>query len=199
LRLGILGGTFDPVHRGHLALAAAAHEELGLDAVVFVPAGEPWRKVDRVVSSGDDRLAMLQRAVQGEPSFEVSTLELERPGPSYTADTLEALRDERPAGEYFFVLGEDALGDLPNWRRPGRILELAKLAVARRADTPPQELEGAEQRLPGLMERVVRLEMPLMAISSSEIRDRVRRGLPVGDMVLAAVEGYIREWGLYRF
>lgn len=194
MRVGVLGGTFDPVHRGHLALARAALGELGLDEVLFVPAGQPWRKEGRIVASAAHRLAMLRLALEGKPAFRVETLELERPGPSYTADTLEALRDVRPDEELFFIAGEDALADLPNWVRPERILELATLAVARRADVP----QVAGEILSGLRERVVWLKMPLLPVSATGIRDRVRRGLPVDDLVPPAVEAYIHEHGLYR-
>jgi len=197
MRLGILGGTFDPVHRGHLALAGAARDELDLDRVLFMPAGQPWRKADRHISSADHRLAMLQLALEGEETFEVATLELEREGPSYAADTLEALRGDRPNDELFFVLGEDALLDLPNWVRPGRILELAVLAVARRAGVERKAVEEAVRRLPGLLDRAVWLKMPLVDVSGTEIRDRVRRGLPIGDLMPRVVEAYIRTHGLY--
>jgi len=198
LRLGILGGTFDPVHRGHLALAHAACDQLSLGEVMFLPAGQPWRKAERMIASNEHRLAMLRRALEGEAAFPISTLELERPGPSYTAETLEALRDDRPEDELFFLLGEDALMDLPNWERPQRILELARLAVARRADISPEALEEAERRLPGLGERVIWLMMSTVAVSATEIRERVRAGQPIGDLAPAAVEEYIRKQGLYR-
>ena len=197
MRLGLLGGTFDPVHRGHLALARAARDELGLDEVLFLPAGQPWRKAGQMIASNEHRLAMLRRALEGEAAFQVSRLELERPGPSYTADTLEALRDDRPEDELFFLLGEDALMDLPNWERPRRIPELARLAVARRADSSPEALEEAERRLPGLGERVVWLKMSVVAVSATEIRERVREGQPIGGLVPATVEEYIRKQGLY--
>ena len=198
MRLGLLGGTFDPVHRGHLTLAWAGRDELGLDEVLFLPAGQPWRKAGRMIASNEHRLAMLRRALEGEAAFPVSTLELERPGPSYTVDTLEALRDDRPEDELFFLLGEDALMDLPNWARPQRIMELAMLAVARRADTSPKALEETERRLPGLGERVIWLKMSAVAVSATEIRERVRGGQPVGDLVPATVEEYIQKQRLYR-
>ncbi len=198
LKLGVLGGTFDPVHRGHLTLARAARDELGLAEVLFVPAGRPWRKAGRRIGREEHRLEMLRLALAGEPAFRVATLELERAGPSYTADTLETLWAERPGEELVLILGEDALADLPNWVRPRRILELATLAAARRAELPPQALAEAGRRLPGLLEGVVWLKMPLVAVSATEIRERVRRGLAIGDMVPREVEAYIREHGLYR-
>ena len=197
MRLGILGGTFDPVHRGHLALARAAGDEVGLEKVMFVPAGQPWRKAGRMIASLEDRLAMLQLVLEGEEAFEIGTLEIGPAGPSYTVDTLEALRVDQPDDELFFILGQDALGDLPNWHRPERILELAKLAVARRADVSREALEGAGRRLPGLLERVVWLEMPLVEVSATEIRERARRGQPLVGMVPAAVADYIQQHRLY--
>lgn len=198
MRLGVLGGTFDPVHRGHLALAAAARDELSLDEVLFVPAGRPWRKAEREISPHTNRLAMLRLALEGEDAFAVSTVELEREGPSYTADTLEALHDERPHAELFFIVGADALVDLPNWVRPERILELARLAVARRDDVPDEAVREAERRLPALSSRLVWLSMPVARVSATEIRERVRHGQAVEELVPAAVERYIRERGLYR-
>jgi nicotinate-nucleotide adenylyltransferase len=197
MRLGILGGTFDPVHRGHLALAGAARDELDLDRVLFVPAGQPWRKADRRITSAEYRLAMLRLVLEEDETFEIATLELEREGPSYAADTLEALRRARPNDELFFVLGEDALLDLPNWARPGRILELAVLAVARRAGEERKAVEEAMRRLPGLLDRAVWLKMSLVDVSGTEIRDRVRRGLPIGDLMPRVVEAYILEHRLY--
>ncbi len=198
VRLGVLGGTFDPVHRGHLALAGAARDELGLEQVLFVPAGQPWRKTGQEIGANEDRLAMLRLALEGDPSFQIATLELERSGASYTADTLEALAAPRRGDERYFIVGQDALADLPNWVRPERILELARLAVARRPEVSAEALEEAQRRVPALRERVFRLKMPAVEVSATEIRERVRRGQPIRGMVPAAVEGYIREHRLYR-
>lgn len=198
MRLGVLGGTFDPVHRGHLALAGAARDELGLEQVLFVPAGQPWRKTGQEIGANGDRLAMLRLALEGDPSFEIATLELERSGPSYTADTLEALAAQRRGDELYFIVGQDALADLPNWVRPERILELARLAVARRPTVSAEALEEAQRRVPGLRERVVWLKMPPVEVSATEIRERVGRGQPIRGMVAPAVERYIQQHGLYR-
>ncbi len=198
VRLGVLGGTFDPVHRGHLALAGAARDELGLEQVLFVPAGQPWRKTGQEIGANEDRLAMLRLALEGDPSFQIATLELERSGASYTADTLEALAAPRRGDEMYFIVGQDALADLPNWVRPERILELARLAVARRPEVSAEALEEAQRRVPALRERVFRLKMSAVEVSATEIRERVRRGQPIRGMVPAAVEGYIREHRLYR-
>ena len=195
MRLGVLGGTFDPVHVGHLVLAEEAREQLGLERVLFVPAGQPWRKAGRRISKGEDRLAMLRLATEDNPAFEVSDLEVARPGPSYTGETLASIRAERKDVEIYFIMGEDALADLPNWRDPDRIVELAMLAVARRPSDSPEDRDLELMAIaPG---REVWLSMPRIDISSSEIRERVRKGLSVRYRVPDAVEVYIHEHKLY--
>jgi len=195
-KVGVLGGTFDPVHIGHLLLAESAREELGLERVVFMPAGRPWRKASREVSPAEHRLAMLRLAVAGNDAFEVSTIEVEREGPTYTVETLEELRRKDPGAALFFIVGEDALADLPNWREPQRILELATVAVAGRTAEGPN-LRQAEAMMPGLVARAVWLRMPIIEISATGIRERVRLGLSIRYRVPAAVEAYIREHRLY--
>lgn len=196
MRLGVLGGTFDPLHLGHLILAEYSREQLALERVLFVPAGQPWRKADRTVSAAGHRLQMARLGTADNPALEVSGVEIERPGPSYTADTLEWLLTTGPGASLTLILGQDALLDLPHWVRPRRILELATLAVARRGGS--NNSEEALRALPGLEERLVWLEMPRIDISASEIRARVRRGLSIRYLVPGAVEAYIREHGLYR-
>ncbi len=196
MRLGVLGGTFDPVQLGHLILGEVAREELALDRVVFVPTGQPWRKSGREITAGADRLQMLRLATEGNHAFEVSSLEVDRPGPSYTEVTLEALQDERPGAELFFILGRDALIDLPHWHDPQRIAELATLAVAERDDTA---LGGdGEADLSGLHVRLCRLHMARVGITATAIRDNVREGRSIRYLVPDAVAAYIEERGLYR-
>lgn len=195
MRLGVLGGTFDPVHVGHLILAETAREQLALGRVVFVPAGVPWRKAVVSITEPEHRLAMLRLAIAGNPAFAVSDVEVTRVGPSYTAETLKALAKEHTGAELFFLLGEDALADLPNWYQPRRILQLATLAVARRPGGPA---EAGDEAPRGLSAGLVRLEMPRIDISASALRARVRDGLSVRYLVPEAVEAYIREHGLYR-
>ncbi|MGH7622738.1 MAG: nicotinate-nucleotide adenylyltransferase, partial [Gemmatimonadaceae bacterium] len=132
VRVGVLGGTFDPVHNGHLILAEQARVELALDLVLFIPAGEPWRKSQRAITPGSERLAMLRLAIEGNDGFGISDIELRRPGPTYTADTLETLAAERLDDEFWFIIGSDALADMPNWHEPERIVRHATLAVAPR-------------------------------------------------------------------
>ncbi len=195
MRLGVLGGTFDPVHIGHLLLGESAREQLSLDKVLFVPAGEPWRKQGRQISVAEDRLAMLRLAVGGNQAFEVSTIEVDREGPSYTIDTLEALRSERPNDELFFIVGADALDDMPTWREPERIFELATVVVAGRpVDSDSERPVGPGIRADGISA----IDMPSIALSSSEVRQRLAQGRTIRYMVPEAVEQYIREHRLYR-
>ncbi len=186
MRLGILGGSFDPIHIGHLALGEAALDQLALDKVLFMPAGDQWRKAGRDVAPSGDRLAMARLAVGRNPKFKVSAMEIEREGPTYTIDTLEALGSESPGVEIFFIVGADALADMPNWREPERIFEMATVCVAARA---------GEAVTDG---RVTRIEMPEVDVSSSGVRERVKKGRSVGDLVPTVVERYIDEQKLYR-
>jgi nicotinate-nucleotide adenylyltransferase len=200
VRVGVLGGTFDPPHLGHLILAQEALQALGLSQVLFVPAGEPWRKAGRELSPRDHRLAMVRLAVGDNPHLAASTAEVDRPGPSYTAETLAELHQQFGSEpELFFIMGADSLADFPHWHQPLRILELARLAVAERA---PLEDEGFQEGIPeemaeALRERVVWLPMPLVAISASAVRERVRQGLSIRYWVPQAVEEYIRGHRLY--
>jgi nicotinate-nucleotide adenylyltransferase len=196
MRLGVLGGTFDPVHVAHLALGEVARQELALGRVIFVPTGQPWRKSGRDIAAGADRLQMLRLATAGNPAFEVSSLEIDRPGPSYSEVTLEALQGEHPGAELFFILGRDALIDFPHWHDPQRIAELATLAVAERDD---MALGGeGDAGLPGLHVRLCRLQMPRVDINATAIRENVRDGRSIRYLVPDAVAAYIEERGLYR-
>jgi nicotinate-nucleotide adenylyltransferase len=200
MRVGVLGGTFDPPHLGHLILAQEAHQALELTQVLFVPAGEPWRKAGRELSARQQRLAMVERAVSSNSAFAVSTAEVDRPGPSYTAETMAQLRQQFGAEtELFFIMGADSLADFPHWHQPLRILELARLAVAERSPLGNEALDEAlpEELAEALRERVVWLSMPLIAISASAVRERVRQGLPIRYWVPEAVEEYIGRHGLY--
>jgi len=190
-RIGVYGGTFDPPHIGHLILAEAALEQLKLDKVMFVPAGDPWRKADRKVTPAAHRLEMTRLAVQGNAGFEVEDFEVVREGPSYTVETLEILHDHLgKAADLYLILGEDALADVPHWRQPERLVELSTLAVAdRRGVTMPQ--------LPFDRARVVPFEMPAIDISSTELRERAAKGLSLRYQVPDAVLRYIEANGLY--
>ncbi len=197
ISIGIMGGTFDPVHNGHLALAEAGRRELGLERVVWVPAGDPWRKADRLVALAAHRVAMVRLAIEGNRAFLLSTVEVDRPGPSYTVDTLEELGRQDPDVTLFLLLGEDALHDLPNWKEPSRLLQLAKLAVAPRGEerAPPDELE---RLLAGAGSELVRLSMARVDIDATDLRRRAAAGESLRPFVPDAVAAYVREHGLYR-
>lgn len=198
MRLGVLGGTFDPPHVGHLILAEEGRTRLQLEKVLFVPAGDPWRKAGQEVTPAEHRLAMVRLLLASDPYFEVSTLEVERQGPSYTVDTLESLHQQYgPELELYFILGEDALHDLPNWREPARIISLAWLAVAPRPVERGTATPDLEDAVPGRSERIVPLPMPTVDISSTSLRERARAGLSLRYLVPLAVEEYIRRHGLY--
>ena len=197
LRIGMLGGTFDPPHNAHLALAEAARATLNLDRVVFVPAGDPWRKRDREVTPATARLEMVRVAVEGLPWAEVSAIEVDRVGASYTADTLAAL--VQPDEQWWFILGADALADLPYWRDPERIASLARLAVARRPDTEGPLLSGEVRRaIPGIEGRIDFVVMPQIDISATEIRRRVAAGESTDELLPHVVREVIDRLGLYR-
>lgn len=183
-RIGVFGGTFDPVHVGHLAIALAALETLPLDRVVFVPARRSPLKSREPVAGPEQRLEMLRLATRGEPRFEVSRIELDREGPSYTADTLEALSGE---GRLFLILGADAGAELDRWKDPERVRALATLVVARRPG-------AAVAAPPGAMT----LEVPLMDISARELRARAARARSLRYLVPDPVCRYIEEHALYR-
>jgi len=195
VRVGIVGGTFDPVHVAHLRLAEEARESFGLDEVLFIPAGDPWRKSHRSISAAKHRLAMLELAVADNDDFGISDIELRRSGPTYTADTLAALAGERLDDEFYFIVGVDALTDLPNWHEPERIVAHAILAVAPRE---LQELNVATLNVPGLAARIEPFPMLRMDISSTDIRARVAAGRSIRYLVPAAVERYIAEHRLYQ-
>jgi nicotinate-nucleotide adenylyltransferase len=191
MRLGVLGGTFDPIHMAHLLLAEQAREQLHLDRVLFIPAGDPWRKAHREVAPAQDRLEMTRLAVAGEAGFEVDDCEVTRDGPTYTADTLRDLRGRcGQDGELFLLLGEDALADLPFWHDPEGIAEQATIVVAPRGGAVLPELPFDD-------ERVVRIKMPFMEISSTDLRDRAHHGQSLRYLVPDAVAAYIYEHKLY--
>ncbi|MGB9722362.1 MAG: nicotinate-nucleotide adenylyltransferase [Chloroflexia bacterium] len=196
-RIGILGGTFDPVHFGHLAIAEEARVRLPLDVVLLMPARiQPLRQQERL-SSPEDRAAMLERAVLGNPGLQVSRIEFERPGPSYTVDTLTLLHERYPRGsEFFFILGSDAIAELPRWKDPERLMTLCRFVVFQRpgCDFDPRNLF---LQFPRLRERTIFLEGPRLEISATELRRRVRQGLPIRYQTPDAVEEYIRSHRLY--
>lgn len=204
-RWGILGGTFDPIHHGHLAIAEAAREELGLERVLFVPAGRPPHRTRAPGASAADRAAMVELAIAGTAAFGVSRIELERDGPSYTVDTLAELaggggraKRDGAAPDLWFILSAEAFADLPDWHDAARILDLCRLIVLPREGHPPPDLPDLEDRLPGLAARTVLLDGPHIRISASEVRARAAVGLSVRYLVPDAVAAYIVDHRLYR-
>lgn len=200
--LGVFGGTFDPIHFAHLAVAQAAAEALGLERVLFVPAGQPPHKPDRIITPGVNRLAMVELAIAGNDRFAVDRLELERDGPSYTVDTLEALHASRQAAgespELTLILSAEAFLGLTTWREPRRILELARLAVAPRDGYPSAGAAFMREHFPDLPDRVVFLDGPRMRLSASELRNRAATGRSIRYLVPDTVAAYIDDHALYR-
>ena len=197
-RLGVLGGTFDPIHHGHLVAASEVHHQLGLDQVLFVPAGNPPHKPDRPISPVWPRLRMIELAIAGRPHFAISRADVDRPGPCYTVDMLRLLRAEWGShAALFFIEGSDSLAEMVTWYQPRDLIELCELAVVKR---PGAEvgLDQLERHLPGVSARIHWVMMPSLEISSSDLRSRVRDGRPISYLVPSPVERYILEQGLYR-
>ena len=197
--LGILGGTFDPIHHGHLLIAEEAREALGLERVLLVPAAAPPHKPGRPVTDATDRLEMVELAIAGNPAFEVGRQELERGGTSYTVDTLLALRAERgaAAGDPWLILSSEALAELPSWRDPDGILGLCRLAVVPRGGYADLDHAWVAARFPGREDRVRFLPGPLLPISGSVVRRRAAAGRSVRYLVPDAVATYIAQHRLY--
>jgi len=194
LRIGVMGGTFDPIHVGHLVTADEARAAFSLDEVIFVPAGRPWQKGDEVAPA-EDRYLMSVIATASNPAFSVSRVELDREGPTYTIDTLLALRAEHPRAELFFITGADAILQILTWREPEAVLTHARFIAATR---PGYDLDRLEKELPhGLEDRVQVMEIPALAISSTDIRTRVREHRPIRYLVPVGVDEHIRRRGLY--
>jgi nicotinate-nucleotide adenylyltransferase len=198
MRIGVFGGTFDPIHWGHLVLAEQCREQCRLDRVLFIPAAVPPHKPPKALTPGRHRLEMIRLAIAGHLCFEASPVELDRGGVSYTVETLEQLRAAHPEAELFLILGADSLQDFPFWREPDRILELASLACAQRPDAEVQLRGPSRPLLERIHQRLHWVQMPLIGISASEIRARVQAGRSIRYLVPRAVECYIQDHGLYR-
>jgi nicotinate-nucleotide adenylyltransferase len=200
--IGIFGGTFDPIHNAHLAVAQEAAEAMGLETILFIPAGEPPHKPGREITPAEHRLAMVELAIAGNDRFGIDRLELEREGPSYTVDTLEALHASRAAVgasvDLTLVLSAEAFLGLMTWREPRRILELARVVVAPRDGYPEAGPEFLEEHLPDLAERATFLDGPRLRLSASELRGRAAAGRSLRYLVPDAVAAYIGDHGLYQ-
>lgn len=194
-----MGGTFDPIHLGHLVAADAARHALGLDRVIFVPAGQPPHKPGRDITPAEHRFAMTLLATLDHPAFEVSRIELERSAPSYTIDTLRQFREDHPDADLWFITGADAILEILNWREPQELLAQARFVAATRPGYPLRRLEAVKEALgPFSRDRIRTLEVPALAIASRDLRERVRTGRPIRYLVPREVEAYIHKMGLYR-
>ncbi len=197
-RIGVFGGTFDPIHIGHLILAVEARHQLQLDQVVLAPAGDPPHKPDNPISPLHHRLAMCRLAVAEDDELGISLIDAERPGPHYTSDMLRLFRKNMDAdAQIFFLMGLDSLRDLPTWHEPEWLVRNCRLVALRRHDVEI-DWENLEAVMPGVRERVDVLEMPELEIASSALRERVSTEQPIRFQVPRAVERYILEQGLYR-
>ena len=193
-KLGVMGGTFDPIHIGHLTTAEEALVQFGLDEVLFVPTGQPWMKGASTVSPAEDRYLMTVIATASNPRFRVSRIDIDRQGPTYTIDTLRALADAERDAELFFVTGADAMLEIFEWKHPEELLSLAHFIAATRPgyDLAAFETTGA------MRERVSIMNIPALAISSTDVRSRVGDSRPIRYLVPEGVKSYIEKAALYR-
>ena len=201
MRIGLFGGSFDPVHQGHLLLAETCREACQLDQVLFMPAANPPHKQQQTLAAAKHRLEMLQLAIAGNPAFVVSEMELQRGGTSYTVDTLSALHEASPDHQYFLLMGADSLDDFPQWREPARICELAIPIVVRRRGAAPVDVQRLADLLPPpLLKKISnhQIDSPTIEISSTEIRDRIAHDKSTRYRLPRAVEAYIEAHRLYR-
>ena len=197
-RIGVIGGTFDPIHYGHLVAAQECAAVLGCEKVLFVPAHEPPHKLEEIVTAATHRAAMVEIAIADNPRFVLSTVELDRGGVSYTVDTLRTLREELGGAELHFIVGIDALLDLPGWHDPAGILRTAFVAAVSRPGYPEVDFGVLEQIMPGATHRVRIVPMPGHDISSTDLRERLATGRPVRYLLPDAVIAYAAAHGLYR-
>jgi len=198
MRLGIYGGTFDPVHLGHLILAETCREQCGLDQVIFIPAGSPPHKQGRDLTAGHLRAEMLELAVAGCPEFAVDRSEIKRTGPSYTVETLRSFRQAHPSEELYFLMGADSLNEFLMWKDPREIAMLANLVVVNRGRMPPPDLGPLVPHLGSdAVERIQCVTMPGIDLSASDLRERVRQGKSLRYLTPRAVERYITEHKIY--
>lgn len=197
MKIGVLGGTFDPPHFGHLILADFATSALGLEKLLFVPAGDPPHKQNGTRQPAEHRLAMLARALPDDPGYVISRVDLDRPGPHYTVDMIRTIQDQHPDADLYFIMGADGLRDLPTWSRPDELIEACTLAVMQRPNIAVHA-HMHDQVIPGLSEHVVFIDAPLIGIASSDIARWIAEGRTVRYLMPPAVLAYIEDHGLYR-
>lgn len=199
MRVGVLGGTFDPVHLGHLIIAEEAQNKLGLSEVIFIPAGDPWLKAGSNITDGKIRLNMLRMALEGNPSFSIDTQEIDRPGPSFTVDTIINLsRRLKPGSEIYFIIGLDALADLAKWKNPRQLADICYFATMKRPGYTALDVKALDTSIPKVSERIHILDNIQVDISSSNIRQRICSGLSIRYLVPAGIKEYIESMNLYQ-
>jgi nicotinate-nucleotide adenylyltransferase len=199
MKIGVLGGTFDPIHNGHMAIAEEARAYLNLNEVIFLPAGQPWMKSDRSISPARHRTAMIGLALQARPYFKSSTIEIEHQGPSYSVNSMAELKAQAvEPTDWYFILGWDNLSKIPQWREPAKLIEMCFLAAVPRPGYERPNMKKLEAALPGISKKVILMDKPRLEISATDIRNKVAQGIPISGLVPEAVEKYIRENGLYR-
>jgi nicotinate (nicotinamide) nucleotide adenylyltransferase len=199
MKTGILGGTFDPIHNGHLAIAEEARAYLNLTEVLFLPAGQPWMKSDKPISAAAQRIEMIRLAIRPEPRFKLSTMEVEYEGPSYSVDTIARMKaTSAKASDLYFIIGWDNLNKLPLWKEPARLIEMCFLAAVPRPGYDRPDMKKLEAAIPGISRKVILMDKPRIDISATDIRSKVAQGLSINGLVPEAVEKYIKENGLYR-
>ena len=198
MAIGVFGGTFDPIHNGHLAVAEEVSARLNLAEILFVPAGRPRLKLASPLATVEHRIQMVRLALAGKPHFKLSTVEEERTGPSFTVDTIADLQGQCDAGdELFFILGWDSLIDVPQWQEPSRLIGMCRLVAVPRPGYPAPALQALEAVIPRLSQRAILLDKPEIDISATVIRERVAHSLSIEHLVPEPVERYIRKQGLY--
>ena len=199
MKIGILGGTFDPIHNGHLAIAEEARAYLNLNEVLFLPAGQPWMKSDRSISPAHHRVAMISLALQARPWFKYSTMEIEHQGPSYSVDSVAELKAKAvEATDWYFILGWDNLSKIPQWKEPAKMIEMCFLVAVPRPGYDRPNIKKLEAKIPGISKKIILMDKPRVDISATDIRSKVAQGLSIDGLVPEAVERYIKENGLYR-
>lgn len=197
-KIGILGGTFDPIHIGHLIIAEEARYQLGLDKVVFLPAGKPYFKKNRIVSSQGDRLKMISLGIKDNPLFEVSDLEIRREGPTYSIESIPKIKDQYGGAELYFLIGLDALADIHKWKYPAELLEMCRVVGVKRPGYHDFDWSQIEDKIPGASQKIKIIEVSQIGVSSTDIRMMVKNGISVRYLVPDAVIRYIEEHKLYK-
>ena len=198
MNIGVMGGTFDPIHNGHLIVAEEVRARLNLTEILFVPAGQPWLKASSPIAAAEHRIQMVRLAIADKAYLKLSTMEIERAGPSYTVDTMAELQGQLGAeDELFFILGWENLAELPQWREPYRLIKICRLVAVPRPGYSTPDLSSLEADIPGLSQSLLLLDTPQIDISASSIRNRVAQGLSIAHLVPEPVGIYIKQHKLY--